>query len=1652
MKFKYLNLKKVRKNFVSVKKTEIAYPARRRFVKTAGLTALAWNPLFDSLKKLDSQNIKFHFKNNLFQVLQQNKTVWEISEKYFECGFSLHYRENQDFVFINASELKYKGTYLKFSVKCRLNKQGNESVLSIPEFNFTSYFNLSDWIEGTKIIEGDARINSKVLNLSNTDKLNIEGAGKLRLMPDWQIQLITHNAIEFHYNHQIYKTNKIQLQSTGNTHNEFLTTKIGGFTTIRLTEFTSFENWVADTKISDGKFNLIKNGHPVFSLAIPHNKTDEKIIWVESSDSEISFQPVNVFSNQVIFEGFFYFAEYLNNNGVRNYLSANFGNNSFWAQNPLGSFQLESNKEFPDFEAFGTNCLFSETVFEPRLKAFKPNISDGVALAANFQDPKKVRIIQPQKKVTTTTRVNSAETQQSEQDPKKSGTRIITNLQITQPQRDTVPPPNRNLNFQRIEPTRDQNPQNPIRKIEKDQPQIKVEFDQIKFKPKKALSIKVLRPEDMVMLEFVFHNFNFTNKGQSPYLELDKVKEPGIVEIYFQSQHTLEEAYYESTPIPDSSGGNSESVTLPAKHIRARKSRLVYELPANHVGFPLIMEELLDWTKFSLRVHPRAWIKIPSIKKIRKPSRVLLDKNPQTKPNKNLKYLNTPQTEFGIKLAQNTKIKSNNLDVYQENEVGKLLVPDAATSVKPAFNTDILKKISWKVEPIPELSTSIEAPTLMYISPNQTNDFYHRKEVVFRDVQELTFKTQQQLNTDLRILDPLNTNKGEVSELWHTRLGVKLKNGKTSGTALPHFKTIRALWADDADEDYKVPKERNFPFMASLDANNRQKLVHTTSNYTAGFTPFPVPVNDLMLTTLGAYLDWHVFFDVPTPHDTYLNIIEWEHIATLGRDHFVKIVEEGYLFPFGHRAAVVKITERKFHMQTKAAVNRQRMFVVVLEKEVLYSRNDPKGEFIEFPFQAVRIETNQTPNIDNPEDSTLVNVPPSMNLSRTNRLKISGATGGNTMYNFYINVGGTGFPFDLIATDKEGQQHAFRMPLAFMENRIARDENLMKDVIKEYQGKNSNNFNAAYNETGFNGREVAYAEYLVEGDTAFETEKIKFDAQIYPDNTAGAIKFHPKMKEAKVFVKQINELTGIREPATIGLEDDNNKGGVFARVISSSVVDFSGGSDKAGGFMVPNMSISGLSKLQGPVSGALDDMKELLFIPEEFFAAFEDLPVAKIFGVIQIFDLLFGDSGSPFDLGGSFDELIDAVTTIREEIEDLKNEILYLENLAEETQQMVENQINEIKQLIKNKVNDLLSALNDSIPRIPNLKAYLTEEAFYAEYKWQPELGGNNIEIIPSLLNVKVNNPSTALSITTKFEKPFDAGKPASLNGLARFEKFGIDIVPLLAVNFNYLEFRTGSSEKTDVKVDIDKNNPIEFKGVLNFVNNLQSIIPSDGFSDSGPYINIKPTGVTAGFDIAIPNVEVGICMISNISLGANVTLPFTGAPLTLGFNFCKRENPFLLTVSCFGGGGYFMMVTTLKGIQSIEAAFEFGAAMSLNVGVASGGVSAMGGFYYKMEIVEGVEQTTLTGYLRLNGHLSILGLISLSLEFYLAFVAVIYQGKVQKLEGQATLKVKVEVLFFSKTVSVSVRRELKGADADPKFIEMIEPDDWQEYCLAFAG
>src|SRR5205823_1485935 len=71
-----------------------------------------------------------------------------------------------------------------------------------------------------------------------------------------------------------------------------------------------------------------------------------------------------------------------------------------------------------------------------------------------------------------------------------------------------------------------------------------------------------------------------------------------------------------------------------------------------------------------------------------------------------------------------------------------------------------------------------------------------------------------------------------------------------------------------------------------------------------------------------------------------LDLSEWVHIAAQGRDHYVRIVYEGHLYPFGHRAALIKITERKFRDaplpdggSTPVAQMIQREYIVVREPE-----------------------------------------------------------------------------------------------------------------------------------------------------------------------------------------------------------------------------------------------------------------------------------------------------------------------------------------------------------------------------------------------------------------------------------------------------------------------------------------------------------------------------------------------------------------------------------------------------------------------------------------------------------------------------------------------------------------------------------------------
>ncbi|MHB9055238.1 MAG: zinc ribbon domain-containing protein [Paludibacteraceae bacterium] len=1658
MNFKHFDLKEAQEKLFTFPVAKKGQVNRRKFIKAMSFSALTLNPVVSSMNEFDdvfNDSFRLFPSDGGFVVKRKNKTCWKYPAPQFTQEAQVNIHKIKSGYDLKMMNLRLNGSQQTFDVYVKIYEGifGWRMKILIPQLSVDQDMKFSDWLDGKEFLR--SRMNADLLfgNIDGQNFLHIKGDVNFKMDSHWNLYFQGDNAVNLTYSGKKHCSSVAILSSKGQIYKSCITAP-SQVLKIRLPAFASMPEFMSDLSFSNN-YSLTSLGNkPDVNVLIWNDKTGKyhQTIWINHEGEGLELKHEFQERYNFRFKRYFFLSEINDEQQPEVYLAAASSANQ-WFSNSIGAFLIGSGGSVPDLEAFGQGTHLQTYRYAPKLTAFRPLIHRALTLPTILDKPENIIIARSdnsgnnlpegfafataadttsKRSVQLKLKLNSRNISTKTSSTDKTRQKTTTTTNQTESQRIVLPDRQKKIITDKATETDTRKPQEK-NKTGIRQPEISTNRSDILFKPNN-LKFRILRPEDLLLLEFEFRNFIFSQKGDKNLVELQNKKNKGIIIVWIQTQHTLEEAFFEENEIPLEKGEepSSTGVTLPAKHLRAYRSRLVFEYPAGSDSFPLNINELLDWSKFELRVDPRAWINVPqtlgreSIDKNPKYSKVSVigkDKTVSINRKENLSYsLKLNQTNIHpadrVKLYDSSNVK----DVFSGSVANSLLSKNIQKSLEPML----------KQGPVPEDSTCIEAPALMYISPNQTGGFEHR--ITLPDIKQ--------------------QGSNEIYEMWHTKLGVKLKDGKITD-GLPYLRTIRALWAFDAKLDYKeVPNPNNpMPFLASLDANNRHILVHTTSNYGVQKNPTAVPVDKLMLTSLGAYLDWHAFFDVPKSADTYLDIIEWQHFATLGRDHFVKIVKEGYIFPFGHRAALVKITERKFMRENRSAVNRQRMYVVILQKEVVYDRNIPKGDFLKFPFQTVKIVNSNTPNIDNP-------------LNRTLDKNING-------YNFYIESVGKPFEFDVIFTDKEGAEHKKKIPLIFVSNIVARDTSNISKITNIYLQ------NSTYNNLNFNGDNVSFAESLIEGDTSYETREVKFGAVTFKSPGSGEICFRPTIQHALIKLEAVNKLTGNDDPVKIELVDDSNPGHVFASV-ENAVLDFSGGSDKSGGFLTPNMSITGLSRLFGTVGGDIADAMKMAFNVLKVFEALDNVISAKIFGVIDIFSLFDTDISN---FSGSMDGFIKQLKAIQEKIEQLRNSIKLTEAQAVELEKNVLNNINynqnqiqketekirkdlekeveNIKKDIVSEVSKLRDTLDKSIPRIPNLKTYLTDDAFHVQYKWQPDLGKQNKDVFPGLLSVKINEPKKALQIDTHFEKPFEPTAAPILNSVAKFENFKIEVSECIAVNFKSLKFESGTSGKSGVNVEMGSV-PMEFIGALSFINDLNKYIPSSGFSDdgNGPYLQLTASGIKAGYTLALPNFEMGMCMITNVSLGAYINLPFTGDPLTIGFFFCTRENPFMLTISCFGGGGFIQLVTRLDGLESIEAAFEFGAAISLNVGVASGSVSVMGGIYYKSKNEQKTlpdnrvityNQADLSAYLRINGNLSILGLIHVSLEFYLELHAVIAGGRVQKLEGSATLKVKVSVLFFSKTVSVTVRRTLAGSGGDPNFGQLINSEDWEQYCLAFS-
>ncbi len=888
-----------------------------------------------------------------------------------------------------------------------------------------------------------------------------------------------------------------------------------------------------------------------------------------------------------------------------------------------------------------------------------------------------------------------------------------------------------------------------------------------------------------------------------------------------------------------------------------------------------------------------------------------------------------------------------------------------------------------------------------------------------------------------------------------------VQNGRTEGwhTILNSDTQVRALYTRDqnfAATDFTngilfTEAAADAPFFdalgshASLTADNRGRIIYSSLDV-------PVTVDRLHLSSFGGTLvargNWP-----ESPLQPQL--ASWIHRSMLGRDEEVSAVTFGYYVPFGHRALLLRLTKRTI-LPDGRSVLKSIVRTVSVEVKRYYPNdvNDPQNAEVRRnnPFRSV--EYLQLSSRDLPDDRVNDKI-----LFEENEL------------------------MSIVVTDSKNNKINTQVPLMFTTTQFS-DFQEVTLVLNNY---------------------LAFADAIDVSTTHF-TKTITFGTMDIKDFPP----FAAMMSRAELSLDVVKDLAASKQNTDrtlfsyyppylqVGFDENINKGEIIMSLMKDSLmplIDFSGGADRSGGFLQPSTVVRGLSRKLGiipgtdpaiPVASLEDGLNQLAageFDPSALLGKF------KLFGMFPLAQLLpIGNlAQAPSFITRSMskiERLVHDVQELKEKINEynpnqllnaidplvqavgaldvdrigiiLGNVITEMTDIAASVGQdisgpakVLQLKIQQFLQTVKD-VNDVvenLRQLSQGIDLIKDLHVHLT---------WQP-----NISLQPStpdfIKSVFYPNKKNGLLLSVDARMKAHQGTPAGISVFCSLDDFTLMLVNSptadpsdlsnvpVSLKFEHLQFSSEPQKKPDISVVLGE---LKFGGVLSFIETLRNLIPLDGFSDP-PNLHVDTTGIKAGFSLGLPNIAVGIFSLENISLAAELVVPFLGeTPLHFDFSFCSAEHPFLLTVAMLGGGGYFHVQVSPKGIDALEAALEFGASLSINLGVASGSVCIMAGIYFAVKD-NGV---TLSGFLRIRGEVDVLGLISASIELRMTLEWVINDGQVI---GRATIIVEIDIMFFSKSVEVSTERRFAGSNRDPTLEDVMTDSadykPWTEYCLAFA-
>ncbi|WP_156473228.1 hypothetical protein [Pseudorhodoferax sp. Leaf265] len=410
---------------------------------------------------------------------------------------------------------------------------------------------------------------------------------------------------------------------------------------------------------------------------------------------------------------------------------------------------------------------------------------------------------------------------------------------------------------------------------------------------------------------------------------------------------------------------------------------------------------------------------------------------------------------------------------------------------------------------------------------------------------------------------------------------------------------------------------------------------------TAIYRPRALKVRELTLTALGGSLRHDSDFVPPSaarhivhgPLFDSMSVERWQHWTVLGRDVFAEVVYKGYLFPIGHRASLVKQTERVFIRPVGGglvrAYLRQRMFIRVARPDKTFPAYGQPHGGRKFPGGVVSMLTVTTPDIVDPmEDIQKLDVP-----SPSGRLFANQA--GLVFWPRTARLDGAEVAFDL-----QVQGAATRAKLLFVDNVAANRAELMDELVAYYNRLPSPDLDQGnkvdikpvqplqhFRSLDMRGQSLRYCDEVKPGSASHKTlawtlkatgcagvtsHLEKRSTQINPweglveryDDPmlegADQPPFFPAIETARIRIDQVERLTnGMPQAAIAQFDGWYVKNGfdadrisrekdaleIYLDIVNAVTMDMGGSGDRSGGVMRPAGQVIALSRQRGPLTG-----------------------------------------------------------------------------------------------------------------------------------------------------------------------------------------------------------------------------------------------------------------------------------------------------------------------------------------------------------------------------------------------------------------------------------------------------------------------------------